>query len=42
MEDLTVKDSGDYTCIVCNVLGCINFTFRVVVIGEYALVLKMI
>ena len=42
MEDLTVKDTGNYTCTVCNVHGCINFTIRADIIGEYASVLKMI
>ncbi|XP_046685645.1 fibroblast growth factor receptor homolog 1-like isoform X2 [Homalodisca vitripennis] len=27
LEDLVVSDSGNYTCVVCNILGCINFTF---------------
>jgi len=34
LEDLVTKDSGNYTCIVCNYLGCINHTFKVDVIGE--------
>ncbi|KAJ9581128.1 hypothetical protein L9F63_023694, partial [Diploptera punctata] len=32
MEDLVVADSGNYTCLVCNIHGCINFTFKVDVI----------
>lgn len=34
LEDLVTKDSGNYTCIVCNHLGCINHTFKVDIIGE--------
>ncbi|EFN76272.1 Fibroblast growth factor receptor-like protein 1 [Harpegnathos saltator] len=29
LEDLVPKDSGNYTCIVCNYLGCIKHTFKV-------------
>ncbi|KAH0557914.1 hypothetical protein KQX54_012811 [Cotesia glomerata] len=32
VEDLVVSDGGNYTCIVCNILGCINHTFKVDVI----------
>ncbi|XP_014481674.1 PREDICTED: fibroblast growth factor receptor homolog 1-like isoform X3 [Dinoponera quadriceps] len=32
LEDLVPKDSGNYTCIVCNYLGCINHTFKVDII----------
>ncbi|XP_057340805.1 fibroblast growth factor receptor homolog 1-like isoform X1 [Microplitis mediator] len=32
VEDLVVTDGGNYTCIVCNILGCINHTFKVDVI----------
>ncbi|GAB1869188.1 Fibroblast growth factor receptor [Camponotus japonicus] len=32
LEDLVTKDSGNYTCIVCNHLGCINHTFKVDII----------
>lgn len=35
MEDVVTSDSGEYTCIVCNVLGCINFTYTVDVVGKY-------
>lgn len=35
LEDLVTKDSGNYTCIVCNHLGCINHTFKVDIIGEF-------
>lgn len=34
VEDLVVSDGGNYTCIVCNILGCINHTFKVDVIGK--------
>lgn len=34
LEDVVPKDSGNYTCIVCNYLGCINHTFKVDIIGE--------
>lgn len=34
LEDLVTKDSGNYTCIVCNRLGCINYTFKVDIIGK--------
>lgn len=34
MEDVVTSDSGDYTCIVCNQLGCINFTYIVDVVGK--------
>lgn len=33
MEETAVRDSGNYTCIVCNMVGCINFTFKVNIIG---------
>ncbi|XP_046835651.1 fibroblast growth factor receptor homolog 1-like isoform X1 [Vespa crabro] len=32
LEDLVPDDSGNYTCIVCNHLGCINHTFKVDII----------
>ncbi|XP_011254079.1 fibroblast growth factor receptor homolog 1 isoform X1 [Camponotus floridanus] len=32
LEDLVTKDSGNYTCIVCNHLGCINYTYKVDII----------
>ncbi|XP_062558666.1 fibroblast growth factor receptor homolog 1-like isoform X2 [Armigeres subalbatus] len=28
LEDLVPKDSGKYTCHVCNVYGCVNFTTK--------------
>ncbi|XP_071634072.1 fibroblast growth factor receptor homolog 1 isoform X1 [Temnothorax longispinosus] len=36
LEDLVTKDSGNYTCIVCNYLGCINYTFKVDIIETVA------
>ncbi|KAL0134594.1 hypothetical protein PUN28_001414 [Cardiocondyla obscurior] len=35
LEDLVTKDSGNYTCIVCNYLGCINYTFKVDIIERF-------
>ncbi|XP_011160426.1 fibroblast growth factor receptor homolog 1 isoform X2 [Solenopsis invicta] len=35
LEDVVTKDSGNYTCIVCNYLGCINHTFKVDIIERY-------
>ncbi|KAK0096930.1 hypothetical protein PV326_003858 [Microctonus aethiopoides] len=35
VEDLVVSDGGNYTCIVCNILGCINHTFKVDVIERF-------
>lgn len=37
MEDVVTSDSGQYACIVCNQLGCINFTYIVDVVGKYIL-----
>lgn len=34
LEDLVPEDSGNYTCVVCNYLGCINRTFKVEIVGE--------
>lgn len=34
LDDLIVSDTGNYTCIVCNYLGCINFTYYVDVVGK--------
>ena len=33
LEDLSAHDAGNYTCIVCNSVSCINFIFEVDVIG---------
>lgn len=35
LEKLVSGDSGNYKCLVCNVLGCIAFNYTVDVIGEY-------
>ncbi|XP_043269981.1 fibroblast growth factor receptor homolog 1-like isoform X2 [Venturia canescens] len=35
VEDLVVTDGGNYTCIVCNIHGCINNTFKVDVIERF-------
>ncbi|XP_070149277.1 fibroblast growth factor receptor homolog 1 isoform X2 [Polyergus mexicanus] len=35
LEDLVPKDSGNYTCVVCNHLGCINHTFKVDIIERF-------
>uniref|UniRef100_A0A6P7G0E4 Hemicentin-1-like isoform X1 n=1 Tax=Diabrotica virgifera virgifera TaxID=50390 RepID=A0A6P7G0E4_DIAVI len=32
LEDLVPNDAGNYTCLVCNIVGCINFTFAVDVV----------
>ena len=36
MSDLTTYDNGNYTCVVCNVLGCVNFTYRVQILGKHS------
>lgn len=33
-SDLTSADSGDYTCSVCNVKGCVAKSFKVKVSGK--------
>jgi fibroblast growth factor receptor 2 len=35
LEDLVPKDSGSYTCVVCNDHGCINHTTRLMVEGKF-------
>jgi hypothetical protein len=35
LEDVVTDDTGNYTCIVCNELGCINYTYNVEVVGEW-------
>ncbi|XP_037030853.1 fibroblast growth factor receptor homolog 1 isoform X4 [Bradysia coprophila] len=35
LEDLVPKDSGNYTCTVCNYKGCINFTMVLNVKDRY-------
>ncbi|XP_011501661.1 PREDICTED: fibroblast growth factor receptor homolog 1-like [Ceratosolen solmsi marchali] len=32
LEDTVIQDGGNYTCIVCNYLGCVNHTFKVNII----------
>lgn len=34
LEDLTPKDTGFYTCKLCNAHGCIDHTTRLEVIGK--------
>lgn len=34
VDESIVADGGNYTCIVCNHLGCIDHTFKVDVIGN--------
>ncbi|CAG9816876.1 unnamed protein product [Phaedon cochleariae] len=35
LEDSVPNDKGNYTCVVCNVVGCINFTFNVDVVERF-------
>lgn len=35
LEDLVTDDKGNYTCVVCNIAGCIDFTYRVDVVERY-------
>lgn len=35
LEDLIPADSGNYTCTVCNVHGCISYTMKLEVNGEF-------
>ncbi|XP_063221678.1 fibroblast growth factor receptor 3-like isoform X2 [Bacillus rossius redtenbacheri] len=35
LEDLITLDSGNYTCVVCNVYNCINFTYKVDIIERF-------
>lgn len=37
LEDVVIQDGGNYTCIVCNYLSCINHTFKVEIIGEFTI-----
>ncbi|XP_065340187.1 fibroblast growth factor receptor homolog 1-like isoform X1 [Cloeon dipterum] len=32
LQDLITADSGNYTCVLCNQLGCIDYTFRLDVV----------
>lgn len=34
LEDVVTSDSGNYTCLVCNSEGCIEYTFEVDIIGK--------
>lgn len=34
LQDLVITDAANYTCKVCNYLGCINFTYSLDVIGK--------
>lgn len=34
LEDLVTTDSGNYTCKVSNENGCIDFTYKVEIIGK--------
>lgn len=34
LEDLVTTDSGNYMCKVCNENGCIDFTYKVDIIGK--------
>lgn len=35
IEDVVTNDSGNYTCVVCNIVGCIDYTYKVEVIGKF-------
>ncbi|XP_022914884.2 fibroblast growth factor receptor homolog 1-like isoform X2 [Onthophagus taurus] len=35
MEDAVYRDTGNYTCVVCNDLGCINHTFALTVVERF-------
>jgi hypothetical protein len=37
LEDLIPADSGQYTCNICNIHGCINFTSKLEVNGKSCL-----
>lgn len=34
MEDAVPADSGNYTCVVCNYLGCISYSYKVTIMGK--------
>lgn len=34
LDDLIISDAGNYTCIVSNIWGSINFTYVVDVVGK--------
>ncbi|XP_019753637.2 fibroblast growth factor receptor homolog 1 [Dendroctonus ponderosae] len=35
MEDLVTDDTGNYTCVVCNPLACVNFTYVMDVVERF-------
>ncbi|XP_055678061.1 fibroblast growth factor receptor homolog 1-like isoform X1 [Lutzomyia longipalpis] len=35
MDSLTPSDSGNYTCNVCNIVACINFTYQLMVMDRF-------
>ncbi|XP_068917427.1 fibroblast growth factor receptor homolog 1-like isoform X10 [Tenebrio molitor] len=35
LEDVVTDDTGNYTCVVCNELGCINYTYNVEVVERF-------
>ncbi|KAL1492397.1 hypothetical protein ABEB36_010649 [Hypothenemus hampei] len=35
LEDLVTDDKGNYTCVVCNEAGCLNYTYKVDVVERY-------
>jgi hypothetical protein len=35
LKDVVTDDTGNYTCIVCNELGCINYTYNVEVVERF-------
>ena len=41
LEDLVVSDSGNYSCIVCNLCGCISFTFKVDIVGMFVYFMQL-
>jgi Immunoglobulin I-set domain len=40
LKNLVPKDSGAYDCKVCNKLGCINYTTKLEVLGEFYFYLR--
>lgn len=41
LEDLIPTDSGNYTCTACNEHGCISYTMKLEVNGEYGFGVRM-
>nr|XP_023017922.1 fibroblast growth factor receptor homolog 1-like isoform X2 [Leptinotarsa decemlineata] len=35
LEESTLDDKGNYTCLVCNIVGCIDFTFVVDIVERF-------